>query len=99
MIIFKVLSMGRMRLSADFQLAFRLLKLFMFVAFVVILILAVKFLELTVGDIFASLLAFLPTGWFLLLVWLYLKLINVICIYSTKLDQVITVRVSVKMCR
>ncbi|KAG6408203.1 hypothetical protein SASPL_131207 [Salvia splendens] len=68
MIIFKVLSMGRMRLSADFQMAFRLIKLAVFVALVVGLIIAIKFLQLTVGDIFASLLAFLPTGWALLLI-------------------------------
>ncbi|KAL8477569.1 hypothetical protein ACS0TY_029749 [Phlomoides rotata] len=66
MIVLKIVSMGRMKLSADFQLVFRLLKLFMFIAFVVILFIFIKFLELTVADIFASLLAFLPTGWALL---------------------------------
>lgn len=68
MIILKVLSMGRLRLSANFQLSFRLLKMFMFIVCVVVLVLAIKFLELTVGDIFASLLAFLPTGWAILLI-------------------------------
>lgn len=62
--------MGRNRLSADFQLVFRLLKLFMFIAFIVILFIFIKFLELTVADIFASLLAFLPTGWALLQVYI-----------------------------
>ncbi|KAH6765351.1 callose synthase 5 [Perilla frutescens var. hirtella] len=66
MIILKVLSMGRLRLSANFQLAFRLLKMVVFIVCVVVLILAIKFLKLTVGDIFASLLAFLPTGWAIL---------------------------------
>ncbi|CAA0822891.1 Callose synthase 5 [Striga hermonthica] len=66
MIILKIVSMGRKKFSADFQLMFRLLKLCMFIAFVVGLIMSLKFLELTVGDIFASLLAFLPTGWALL---------------------------------
>ncbi|GER45735.1 callose synthase 5 [Striga asiatica] len=66
MIILKIVSMGRKKFSADFQLMFRLLKLCMFIAFVVGLIISLKFLELTVGDIFASLLAFLPTGWALL---------------------------------
>ncbi|XP_042024280.1 callose synthase 5-like [Salvia splendens] len=68
MIIFKVLSMGRQKLSANFQMAFRLLKLAVFIALLVALILAIKFLGLTVGDIFASLLAFLPTGWALILI-------------------------------
>ncbi|KAL6555852.1 Callose synthase 5 [Orobanche hederae] len=65
-IILKIVSMGRKKFSADFQLMFRLLKLFMFIAFVVALVISIKFLELTVSDIFASLLAFLPTGWTLL---------------------------------
>lgn len=60
--------MGRKRFSADFQLMFRLLKLFLFIGFVVTLGMLFSFLSLTVGDIFVSLLAFLPTGWALLLV-------------------------------
>ncbi|KAK6128378.1 hypothetical protein DH2020_037854 [Rehmannia glutinosa] len=68
MIILKIVSMGRQKFSADFQLMFRLLKLFLFIAVVVGLIISIKFLELTVGDIFASLLGFLPTGWALLLI-------------------------------
>ncbi|KAK4487267.1 hypothetical protein RD792_006131, partial [Penstemon davidsonii] len=58
--------MGRKKFSADFQLMFRLLKLSLFVGFVVILVIFIKVLELTTGDISASLLAFLPTGWALL---------------------------------
>ncbi|KAL6498060.1 Callose synthase 5 [Orobanche gracilis] len=65
-IILKIVSMGRQKFSADFQLIFRLLKLFLFIAFIAILFVSIKFLELTVGDIFASLLGFLPTGWALL---------------------------------
>ncbi|KAL2498594.1 Callose synthase 5 [Abeliophyllum distichum] len=66
MLILKIVSMGRKKFSADFQLMFRLLKLFLFIGFIVILVFFFTFLELTVGDIFASLLAFLPTGWALL---------------------------------
>lgn len=58
--------MGRKKFSADFQLMFRLLKLFLFIGFIVVLVIMFLFLNLTVGDIFASLLAFLPTGWALL---------------------------------
>lgn len=58
--------MGRKKFSADFQLMFRLLKLFLFIGFVVTLGILFAFLSLTVGDIFASLLAFMPTGWALL---------------------------------
>ncbi|GJY68521.1 hypothetical protein Tco_0471503 [Tanacetum coccineum] len=61
-----IVSMGRKKFSADFQLMFRLLKLFLFVGFVVTLVILFQLLGLTVGDIFASLLAFMPTGWAIL---------------------------------
>ncbi|KAI3781162.1 hypothetical protein L2E82_11165 [Cichorium intybus] len=64
--ILKIVSMGRKKFSADFQLMFRLLKLFLFIALMATLIVLFQFLGLTVGDIFASLLAFLPTGWAIL---------------------------------
>ncbi|KAJ4970358.1 hypothetical protein NE237_003457 [Protea cynaroides] len=66
MIIFKIVSMGRRSFSADFQLMFRLLKLFLFIGSIVIIVILFTFLSLKVGDIFASLLAFMPTGWALL---------------------------------
>ncbi|XP_071914345.1 callose synthase 5 [Coffea arabica] len=66
MIILKIVSMGRKKFSADFQLMFRLLKMFLFIAFLVTIGIMFTFLSLTVGDIFSSLLAFLPTGWALL---------------------------------
>ncbi|XP_026428210.1 callose synthase 5-like [Papaver somniferum] len=65
-IILKIVSVGRRKFSADFQLMFRLLKALMFVGFIVMASILFKFLNLTVGDIFASLLAYLPTGWALL---------------------------------
>lgn len=66
MIILKIVSMGRKKFSADFQLMFRLLKLFLFIGSVVTLGILFTVLNLTVGDIFASLLAFMPTGWAIL---------------------------------
>ncbi|CAH8375109.1 unnamed protein product [Eruca vesicaria subsp. sativa] len=66
MIILKIVSMGRKKFSADFQLMFRLLKLFLFIGSVVIVGMLFHFLKLTVGDILQSFLAFLPTGWALL---------------------------------
>ncbi|KAL3528069.1 hypothetical protein ACH5RR_012725 [Cinchona calisaya] len=66
MIILKVVSMGRKKFSADFQLMFRLLKMFLFIGILVTFGIMFTFLSLTVGDIFTSLLAFLPTGWALL---------------------------------
>ncbi|KAJ6775207.1 CALLOSE SYNTHASE 5 [Salix purpurea] len=62
MIILKIVSMGRKKFSADFQLLFRLLKLFLFIGSVITLVILFTTLHLTVGDIFQSLLAFLPTG-------------------------------------
>jgi callose synthase len=58
--------MGRKKFSADFQLMFRLLKLFLFVGSVGTLAILFTLLHLTVGDIFASFLAFAPTGWAIL---------------------------------
>lgn len=58
--------MGRQRFSADFQLMFRLLKLVLFVGSILTVVLLFAVLKFTIGDIFASLLAFLPTGWALL---------------------------------
>ncbi|KAJ1401280.1 Glycosyl transferase, family 48 [Sesbania bispinosa] len=66
MVILKIVSMGRKRFSADFQLMFRLLKLFLFIGAIVTLGLMFTLLSLTVGDIFVSLLAFLPTAWALI---------------------------------
>ncbi|XVF58775.1 hypothetical protein PTKIN_Ptkin07bG0093800 [Pterospermum kingtungense] len=66
MVVLKIVSMGRKKFSADFQLMFRLLKLFLFVGCIVIIGMLFYFVDLTVGDIFQSLLAFMPTGWALL---------------------------------
>ncbi|KAG6470927.1 hypothetical protein ZIOFF_072015 [Zingiber officinale] len=65
-LILKVVSMGRLKFSADFQLLFRLLKLLLFIGFVGTLSILFIFLNLTVGDISCSILAFMPTGWALL---------------------------------
>ncbi|KAG4912379.1 hypothetical protein JHK82_052967 [Glycine max] len=54
--------MGRKQFNANFQLMFRLLKLFLFIGAIVALGLMFTLLSLIVGDIFASLLAFLPTA-------------------------------------
>ncbi|KAL1290898.1 hypothetical protein HN51_059442 [Arachis hypogaea] len=63
MITLKIVSLGSKKFSADFQLMFRLLKFFLFVGTVVAFTLMFVLLGLTVTDIFASLLAFFPTGW------------------------------------
>ncbi|OMO56207.1 reverse transcriptase [Corchorus olitorius] len=62
----EIVPMGRKKFSADFQLMFRLLKLFLFIGCVVVIAMLFYFLDFTVGDIFQGLLAFMPTGWALL---------------------------------
>ncbi|XVE83338.1 hypothetical protein DITRI_Ditri16bG0080900 [Diplodiscus trichospermus] len=66
MVVLKIVSMGRKKFSADFQLMFRLLKLFLFAGCIVIISMLFYFLDFTLGDIFQSLLAFMPTGWAIL---------------------------------
>jgi callose synthase len=67
--ILKIVSMGRDKFSADFQLMFRLLKAMLFIGSVSVLA-VLHFKSFTVGDFFASILAFIPTGWALLQVCL-----------------------------
>ncbi|XP_057853796.2 callose synthase 5 [Cryptomeria japonica] len=66
LLILKVVSMGRKKFSADFQLMFRLLKLLLFFGTIAIIVILFTLLNLSVGDLFASILAFMPTGWALL---------------------------------
>jgi len=66
MLVLKVVSVGRRKFSADFQLMFRLLKLFLFLGFVITIGTLFSAFHLTVGDLFANTVAFMPTGWALL---------------------------------
>ncbi|XP_024527354.1 callose synthase 5 isoform X1 [Selaginella moellendorffii] len=68
--VLKIVSMGRKRFSGDFQLMFRLLKALLFIGFLSIIVVLFVVVGLTVGDIFASILAFMPTGWALLLIFM-----------------------------
>lgn len=65
MLILKVESMGRKKFSADFQLLFRLIKLFLFIGSIGVMGSLFR-LNLSFRDIFISLLGFMPTGWALL---------------------------------
>lgn len=60
--------MGRRKFGTDFQVMFRILKVLLFLGFLSIMTLLFVVCGLTVSDLFASILAFLPTGWALLLV-------------------------------
>ncbi|KAJ8573525.1 hypothetical protein K7X08_010036 [Anisodus acutangulus] len=71
--VMKVVSVGRRRFSADFQLAFRLIKGFIFLSFVSLLISLIAILHLKFRDIIVCILAFMPTGWGMLLISQALK--------------------------
>jgi len=68
LLVMKTVSVGRRTFSADFQLFFRLIKFLIFVAFIAILIVLIVLLHMTFRDIFVCFLAFLPTGWGILLI-------------------------------
>uniref|UniRef100_A0A7C9DS49 1,3-beta-glucan synthase n=1 Tax=Opuntia streptacantha TaxID=393608 RepID=A0A7C9DS49_OPUST len=63
-----MVSMGRRRFGTDFQLMFRILKGLLFLGFVSVMTVLFVVCGLTISDLFVSILAFLPTGWALLLI-------------------------------
>ncbi|KAG5227575.1 callose synthase [Salix suchowensis] len=66
--VMKTVSVGRRRFSAEFQLAFRLIKGMIFLTFISILVTLIALPHMTVQDIFVCILAFMPTGWGMLLI-------------------------------
>ena len=62
------MSVGRKKFSADFQLVFRLIEGFIFLSFVSLLISLIVILHLKFRDIIVCILAFMPTGWGMLMV-------------------------------
>uniref|UniRef100_A0A7N0T997 1,3-beta-glucan synthase n=1 Tax=Kalanchoe fedtschenkoi TaxID=63787 RepID=A0A7N0T997_KALFE len=68
LLVMKVISAGRMKYSANFQLIFRLIKFSIFLILVTILTLLIKFAHLVPKDIMVCILAFMPTWWGLLLI-------------------------------
>ncbi|GMP41984.1 hypothetical protein CsSME_00011891 [Camellia sinensis var. sinensis] len=67
LVLIKGVSSGRQRFSARHQLAYRLMKGLIFLTFVTTLILLIVLLHMTIEDIIICILAFMPTGWGLLL--------------------------------
>ena len=63
-----MVSMGRRRFGTDFELMFRILKALLFLGFMSVMTDLFVICGLTISDLFACMLAFLPTGWALLLV-------------------------------
>ncbi|KAM1064683.1 hypothetical protein TB2_028228 [Malus domestica] len=66
--LMKAVSAGRRRLSADYQLLFRLVKGFIFITFLAIFITLIVVPHMTLRDVVVCILAFMPTGWGLLLI-------------------------------
>ncbi|ONM41651.1 Callose synthase 7 [Zea mays] len=64
----KVVSMGREKFVTRIQLVFRILKGIVFLVLIGLLVLLFVGFDLAVSDVGASILAFIPTGWFILLV-------------------------------
>ncbi|CAK7339194.1 unnamed protein product [Dovyalis caffra] len=66
--VMKTVSVGRRKFSANFQLVFRLIKGMIFLTFVSILVTLIALPHMTVQDIIVCILAFMPTGWGMLLI-------------------------------
>ncbi|MFQ6647564.1 hypothetical protein Gotur_021691 [Gossypium turneri] len=68
LLVLKMVSMGRRRFGTDFQLMFRILKALLFLGFLSVMTVLFVVCGLTISDLFAAILAFLPTGWAILLI-------------------------------
>ncbi|XP_061972403.1 callose synthase 7-like isoform X3 [Populus nigra] len=68
LLVLKMVSMGRRKFRTDFQLMFRILKALLFLGFVSVMTVLFVVCGLTIQDLFAGILAFMPTGWALLLI-------------------------------
>ncbi|XP_052309124.1 callose synthase 7 isoform X2 [Populus trichocarpa] len=68
LLLLKMVSMGRRKFRTDFQLMFRILKALLFLGFVSVMTVLFVVCGLTIQDLFAGILAFMPTGWALLLI-------------------------------
>ncbi|KAM1716874.1 hypothetical protein COP2_025053 [Malus domestica] len=68
LLVLKMVSMGRRRFGTDFQLMFRILKALLFLGFMSVMTVLFVVCGLTISDLFAAILAFLPTGWALLVI-------------------------------
>ena len=87
----QTVSVGRRKFSADFQLMFRLIKGLIFVTFIAILVTLVALPHMTMQDIIVCILAFMPTGWGLLLVSILISFgnyISVVVLYTFEVTRI-----------
>ncbi|XP_004499983.1 callose synthase 7 [Cicer arietinum] len=68
LIVLKMVSMGRRRFGTDFQLMFRILKALLFLGFLSVMTVLFVVCALTISDLFAAVLAFMPSGWAIILI-------------------------------
>ena len=61
--LLQIVSVGRRRLSANFQLVFRLIKGLIALTFLAVFITLIAIPHMTLRDIIVCILAFMPTGW------------------------------------
>ncbi|XP_007014816.2 PREDICTED: callose synthase 3 isoform X1 [Theobroma cacao] len=66
--VMKTVSVGRRKFSASYQLVFRLIKGLIFLTFIAILVTLIALPHMTLQDIIVCILAFMPTGWGMLLI-------------------------------
>ncbi|XP_020098327.1 callose synthase 7-like isoform X2 [Ananas comosus] len=68
LVVLKILLVARQKFGTDFQLIFRIVKGLLFLGFVSGMIVLFVRYGLTISDVFACILGFMPTGWALLLI-------------------------------
>ncbi|VAH54461.1 unnamed protein product [Triticum turgidum subsp. durum] len=68
LIVLKMVSIGRQKFGTDLQLMFRILKGILFLGFVTVMAVLFAIGGLTITDVLACTLGFLPTGWCILLI-------------------------------
>ncbi|GLT26329.1 hypothetical protein SLA2020_014070 [Shorea laevis] len=68
LLVLKMVSTGRRRFGTDFQLMFRILKALLFLGFLSVMSVLFVVCGLTLSDVFAAILAFMPTGWAIILI-------------------------------
>uniref|UniRef100_A0A0D3EPT3 1,3-beta-glucan synthase n=1 Tax=Oryza barthii TaxID=65489 RepID=A0A0D3EPT3_9ORYZ len=68
LVVLKMVSIGRQKFGTDLQLMFRILKGLLFLGFVSVMAVLFVVCNLTISDVFASILGFMPTGWCILLI-------------------------------
>ncbi|XP_065861638.1 putative callose synthase 8 isoform X1 [Euphorbia lathyris] len=67
-LLFKAVKMGRQQFSANYHFVYRLFKSFLFIAVVSIIVTLSFICQLSLKDVIVCCLAFLPTGWGLVLI-------------------------------